>query len=715
MEVKTMKVVDKVIKKVGKKLIVGTPLGAGKPNVLLNEFYQKAKSDPSIDLTIYSALTLQKPKGKSDLEKRFMGPFAERLFEDYPDLDYELDRMSNKIPKNIKVIEFYFPAGKYYGNSYAQRNYLSSNYTHVARDLVDLGINVLLQQVSPSSDGETYSLSCNADISLDVLEGMAKREREKGVPFAFVAQVNKNLPFMYGDAVVDEITFDFIEDTPEGHYKVFGTPKMSISDADHMIGLYSSTLVKDDGELQVGIGTLGDSLTYNLLVRQKDNDLYNQFLKDLDIEKKFSPIIDKTGERGIFKEGLFAATEMMVDGFLHLFKHGILKRKVYDDIKIQRLINEGILKEDIVPGILQIFLKRGMIDNPLSEKDVKYLKKYGIFKDSISFKLGKLYLHDGTELNPDFNDEFFFENVEGLCLGDKLKGGQVIHGGFFLGPNAFYEELRNLSEEERKLINMKSVTKINQLFGHEEIDRLHRKNARFINTCMMVTLSGAMVSDGLQNGQVISGVGGQYNFVSMAHELEGGRSIILLRSTRTKDGKVQSSIVWNYGHITIPRHLRDIIITEYGIADLRAKTDEEIIQELLKITDSRFQEELLEQAKKAGKISPDFVIPEIYKNNYPHVYLEKLKKFKNDDHFPTFPFGNDFTPEELVIGKALKWLKKQMDSKASSTKLLTKALFPHKVVPGQEVFLKRMDLLAPKSFKERLYKNLVLMGLEQTV
>jgi acyl-CoA hydrolase len=709
-----MSIVDKVIAKVGKKLVIGAPLGAGKPNVLLNTFYNRAKADSSIELIIYSALTLQKPQGKSDLEKRFMGPFAERLFGDYPDLDYELDRVKGKIPKNIKVVEFYFPAGKFYGNSYAQRNYLSSNYTHVARDIIDLGINVLLQQVSPSSDGETYSLSCNADISLDVLKGMQKREREENIPFAFVAQVNKNLPFMYGDAVVDEVTFDFIEDTPEGHYKVFGTPKMSISDADHMIGLYSSTLVKDDGELQVGIGTLGDSLTYNLLVRQKNNRLYNEFLRDLDIEKKYSPIIDKIGERGEFKIGLFAATEMMVDGFLHLFKHGILKRKVYDDIKIQRLINEGILKEDIPKGILQVFYKKGMIDNPLTEKDVNYLKEFGIFKESITYKNGKLYLHDGTELNPDFNDEFFFENAEGLCLGDKLKGGQVIHGGFFLGPNSFYEELRNMPIEELKLINMKSVTKINQLFGHEEIDRLHRKNARFINTCMKVTLSGAMVSDALQNGQVISGVGGQYNFVAMAHELEGGRSIILLRSTRSKKGKVESNIVWNYGHITIPRHLRDIIITEYGIADLRAKTDEEIIQELLKITDSRFQEELLNIAKKAGKISPKYKIPEIYKNNYPHVYEQKLKNFKNDDHFPAFPFGNDFTPEELKIGKALKWLKKQMDNKLSSLTLILKALKPRSFSSTQEVLLKRMDLLSPKNFKERLYKNLVLIGLEKT-
>ena len=68
---------------------------------------------------------------------------------------------------------------------------------------------------------------------------------------------------------------------------------------------------------------------------------------------------------------------------------------------------------------------------------------------------------------------------------------------------------------------MRSVTSINQLYGHEEIDRLHRKNARFINTCMMMTLTGAAVSDGLEDGTVISGVGGQYNFVAMAQEPSG--------------------------------------------------------------------------------------------------------------------------------------------------------------------------------------------------
>jgi len=97
---------------------------------------------------------------------------------------------------------------------------------------------------------------------------------------------------------------------------------------------------------------------------------------------------------------------------------------------------------------------------------------------------------------------------------------------------------------------------------------------------MMLTLLGAAVSDALADGRVVSGVGGQYNFVSMAHALPCARpscACVPLARARRQD---TSNIVWNYAHTTIPRHLRDIVITEYGIADLRGRTDSEVIAAL---------------------------------------------------------------------------------------------------------------------------------------
>src|SRR5258708_37606973 len=126
-----------------------------------------------------------------------------------------------------------------------------------------------------------------------------------------------------------------------------------------------------------------------------------------------------------------------------------------------------------------------------------------------------------------------------------------------------------MAEAERETILVTAVSGVNDLFGEENLARRQRHDARFINICMMMTLFGAAVSDALEDGRVVSGGGGQYNFVAMAHELERARSILLLHATRAARGGGESKIVFNYGHAPIPRHLRDIVITEDGIPDLR--------------------------------------------------------------------------------------------------------------------------------------------------
>ncbi len=161
-----------------------------------------------------------------------------------------------------------------------------------------------------------------------------------------------------------------------------------------------------------------------------------------------------------------------------------------------------------------------------------------------------------------------------------------MQAGFLLGPRSFYSALCALPESERRLFDMRGVGYINQLYGEDQALRIaQRSHARFVNTSMMLTTLGAAISDGLADGRVVSGVGGQYNFVSMAHALPGARSVLCARSTRLKDGQLGSNIVTSYAHTTIPRHLRDIAITEYGIADLRGRTDAECIAAMLNLAD----------------------------------------------------------------------------------------------------------------------------------
>jgi acyl-CoA hydrolase len=710
-------IVEKVIARVGNIINMATPLAIGKANHVINAFYRRAKSDKSIKLTIMTALTLERPKGKSLLEQRFLEPFVERVIGDYPDLDFELDRVNNALPENVRIIEFYFPPGKFLDNPQAQQDYISSNYTHVVRDLMDRGANVIAQLISPAEDAVStnISLSGNPDAALDLIAMMQQREETEGVPFAIVGQVNPNLPYMFGDAEIDARNFHYILDNPAYYFRIFGPPKLSVSLRDHIIGFYLSALIRDEGELQVGIGALGDAFVNALILRHKNNTSYKQVLQALQVENKFGDIIHKAGGANVFDKGLFGASEMVVDGFIHLYKAGILKRRVYDDLPIQRLLNEGAIGHEVTPRTLELLLERKAVHVYLSQEDFDYLVRFGIFREDLSYDNGVILTSDGQRIKADFTAEEHRQLIFDYCLGDRLKGAAVVHGAFFMGPQDFYQALKSLPEQERRLFNMRSVRRINHLYGHEEIDRLQRKNARFINTCMKVTLSGHVISDGLEDGRVISGVGGQYNFVAMAHELSDGRSLINLRATREEGGKVVSNIVWNYGHCTIPRHLRDIVVTEYGIADLRGKTDAELIEELLKVTDSRFQAQLISKAKAAGKLRQDYQVPEPFRSNYPEVITSAVANFDQDKLFSLFPFGTDFTEEERVLGKALKSLKRKAQSRWVLLSMLIRAIVVRQVPEVQKPYLERMKLLDATGLKQKIFRGLLVNELKHIV
>ena len=113
---------DDLSTRIGPRLNLGIPLGVGKPNALVNALYARAQNNPGLKLRILTALSLEKPKAGSDMEERFLGPFAERVFGNYPDLDYVKDRHTGQLPKNVEVIEFFLKSGDYLHNDYAQQH-----------------------------------------------------------------------------------------------------------------------------------------------------------------------------------------------------------------------------------------------------------------------------------------------------------------------------------------------------------------------------------------------------------------------------------------------------------------------------------------------------------------------------------------------------------------------------------------------------------------
>ena len=703
-----IKSVDDVLDYMGNEISFAMTLALGKPILFINELYRRAKEDSTIKLNIVTALSLERPRFKSEIEKRFMEPLVDRIFKGTPEFDYMHDFRTGKLPKNVEIYEFFNKAGGYMETPEAQRNHLNSNYTHVIRDAMDFGCNVFGQLISCREiNGETmYSMGCNTDICIEAIRELHKM-RANGSKVAIIGEVNTRLPFMYGDAVFTGDHYDMLLHGAEFNYPLFGPPKDSVSLRDHAIGLHVSALVKDGGTLQVGIGALGDAIAAGLNMRQNENEEYNRVLKATGISDKYPDLIEKIGGTGKFEQGLYGSSEMFVDAFFQLYKSGVLKRKVYDSIPIMKLINAGKLAANKIPAdIINLLMEVEGIHSVLKEKHFKMLSKYGILKEGLEFKDG--YIIDGNiRVSADFNRP---ENVAAMktLLGSKLKLGQVILGAFFIGPRAFYNALNSMSEEERMQFGMSGVEKVNQLYGNEELRSLQRKDGRFVNAGMMANVFGAITSDTLECGRVVSGIGGQYNFVSMAHALPDGRLVMMIRSTRNSCKKVKSNIVYTYGHTSIPKHLRDIIVTEYGIADVRGKPDSKIIEEILKITDSRFQDDLIKEAKLHGKLAPDFELAPEYRQNFPKKLDALLKPFQTDGHFPSFPFGTDFTTEEIAIGGSLKALAAK--KKPAIIKGLVAELF-RPIPPLAKPYLERMHLDKPKTGKEKIMRKVVLSAI----
>ncbi|WKG03205.1 acetyl-CoA hydrolase/transferase family protein [Mycolicibacterium sp. HK-90] len=124
-----------------------------------------------------------------------------------------------------------------------------------------------------------------------------------------------------------------------------------------------------------------------------------------------------------------------------------------------------------------------------------------------------------------------------------------------------------------------------------------------INGALGVDIQGQVVADTI-GGDQFSGVGGAEDFVAGVGLELSDRSLICLPSTFEKDGVCQSRIVPWFGPgavITTPRHQVDVIVTEYGAAELEGKTVRERGEALAAIAHPQFRDELLAAAQRASK------------------------------------------------------------------------------------------------------------------
>jgi acyl-CoA hydrolase/GNAT superfamily N-acetyltransferase len=167
------------------------------------------------------------------------------------------------------------------------------------------------------------------------------------------------------------------------------------------------------------------------------------------------------------------------------------------------------------------------------------------------------------------------------------------------------------------------------------------KNDNFISisSALEVDLTGQVCTD--SKGYLFySGIGDQVDFIRGSSMSKGGFSIIIIPST-AQNGEV-SRIVTHLSEgagVATTRGDIDIIVTEYGIAEMGRKSISQRVMELAQIAHPKFRKELISQAKKRHYIFSDQLPPTskdlLFLDSY-HYSME-LNNGRNIEFRPLLP------------------------------------------------------------------------------
>jgi 4-hydroxybutyrate CoA-transferase len=204
--------------------------------------------------------------------------------------------------------------------------------------------------------------------------------------------------------------------------------------------------------------------------------------------------------------------------------------------------------------------------------------------------LGQLLHHKHLGVHTElFSDGIIGLVEKGIIDGEmkSLHPGKII-AGFMLGTNLLYEFVH-----DNPIIELHPTEYVNDPFIIAKNDRMVA-----INSAIEVDLTGQVCADSI-GPRLYSGVGGQVDFIYGASRSKGGVPIIALPATVTAKGQSMSRIVpmlkAGAGVVTTRNHVR-FIVTEYGVADLYAKTIRQRAQALTKIAAPEFRDELERKA-----------------------------------------------------------------------------------------------------------------------
>ncbi len=118
-----------------------------------------------------------------------------------------------------------------------------------------------------------------------------------------------------------------------------------------------------------------------------------------------------------------------------------------------------------------------------------------------------------------------------------------------------------------------------------------------INGALAVDLAGQVAAD-TRGGQQFSGIGGHEDFIEGTGHSLSDRSLVCLPSTAEHQGQIVSRITAALGPqmlVTTPRHQVDVVITEFGAAELLGRTVRQRAEALVAIAHPDFRDTLLRE------------------------------------------------------------------------------------------------------------------------
>jgi acyl-CoA hydrolase len=113
------------------------------------------------------------------------------------------------------------------------------------------------------------------------------------------------------------------------------------------------------------------------------------------------------------------------------------------------------------------------------------------------------------------------------------------------------------------------------------------RNFVALNTALQVGLDGSVNVERIGQRQ-IAGIGGHADFSHAAAESDGGLSVIGLRSVRGS----ASTIVPRVDVVSTARTDVDVVVTEWGTADLRGRDDASRSRAIIEVADPHYRDEL---------------------------------------------------------------------------------------------------------------------------